>query len=207
MTWTTLPNGDKQILLTAGNSLTLPADWNPAANKVECYANGCSSVGQAGSPGIGGNASGIGGGGGGADTGTQKMAAGGGGAYASEINVGTANQVVGFHVGQPSCSDTWFISATTVKAAGSTGWKGGTTANSVGSVLHRGGNGPTISMFMAGALNGGGGAGPDGQGGDATASAPGASGGGLAGSGGLANGGASGLAAPGAIVVTYTPLV
>lgn len=206
MTWITLPNGDKQETLIAGSSLTLPADWNPAANKVECYANGCSSTGQGGTAGHGGNASGVGGGGGGYDSGTQKEAAGGGGSYASQINVGTANQVVSYHVGRPGCPDTWFIAPTTVKAAGSTGWLGGSTANSVGSILHRGGNGPSAAMFMAGVLDAGGGAGPDSMGGDASIAGPGASGGGLAGAGGSHLEAGSGLAAAGAIVVTYTPV-
>ena len=206
MTWTTLPNGDKQLVILTGNSLTLPADWNPAANTVECHGNGCNSSRPPGAPAIGGNASGLGGGGGGFDSGTQKGAGAGGGAYAKEFNLGTPNETVNFHIGQPGCTDTWFISPATVKAAGSTGWKGGTTANSVGSVLHRGGNGPTLAMLQAGALDGGGGAGPDGPGGDAgTLGNPGASGGGLAGSGGVANDPGVGQGAGGGIVVTYTP--
>lgn len=201
MTWTTLANGDKQTTLTAGNSLVLPADWNPSKNKVECYANGCSSFAQGGTTGMGGNASGVGGGGGGFDNGSEAGSPGGGGAYASEINLGTANQSVTFHVGRPGCPDTWFIAPTTVKAAGATNWRGGSTANSIGSVLHRGGNGSLDG------LGGGGGAGPDDHGGDALADGTaGPSGGGLAGAGGAVNGGQTGAAAAGAIVITYTPL-
>lgn len=204
-TWTTLPNGDKQAILTVGNSLTLPSDYT-SLNFVECYGDGCSSTGQGGTPGHGGNAPGVGGGGGGYDSGTVKEAAGGGGAYAREMGVGVAGQVVSFHVGRPGCSDTWFSSPATVKAAGATGRLGGSTANSVGSVLHRGGHGPTVAMLMAGAFGAGGGAGPDGPGGDAQADGtPGTSGGGLASAGGIGNGGQTGLGGVGAIVVTYTP--
>jgi hypothetical protein len=62
VTWTTLANGDKRAFLTPSSTspLSVPADWNNAANTIECIGPGGSSYGSS---------------------------AGGGGAYAGSTNV------------------------------------------------------------------------------------------------------------------------
>lgn len=206
MTPITLGNGDKQVTLTEGSSDTLPDDWNPDANTVECYASGAEPPRDASTPQLGGNATGCGGGGGGRSIGTQTHIGGGGGAYASKANVGgTAGATVSYQIGQPGSGatpDTWFMSSSTVKADGTSNHIGGSVANSVGDVKYRGGN----SHFTG--KGGGGGAGPGGNGGDADAAGNGGLGnGGLAGNGGAFNtSGEEGQATGGSIVVTYTPV-
>lgn len=205
MTWTTLPNGDKTITLNSGSSITLPSDWSSSANTAECYASGCNASRTETSPNLGGNGIGNGAGGGGFNTGTLAAVGGGGGAYASEINVGAADQTVNYQIGVPGAGttpDTWFIDTSTVKADGTSNHIGGSAANSVGSVKYSGGN---ASITGKGA---GGAAGPNGAGGNADSAGNGGAGnGGLAGDGGDCNTpNETGRATGGAIVLTYTPV-
>lgn len=153
--------GRVQIALTAGNQWTVPPDWNDADNKVECIGSGASVV----------------------------SGSGGGGAYAMKKNLAlTPGEVVSYQIGNPALADTWFVDATTVKAAGATSSPGGQASASVGDVKYSGGSGGG----SPGAYSSGGAAGPNGPGGNGNSSAAGsgdAGHGGVGGKSGNANGG------------------
>ncbi|MBC7603876.1 MAG: hypothetical protein H7255_14610 [Ramlibacter sp.] len=201
MTWTTLANGDKTITITGGSSITLPADWNPSANKVECYGAGAHGFRRWGIASPGGDAVGIGGGGAGWTDGSDSVSPGGGGAYAAKANIPlAANALIAYQVGVPGAAASWFASVAHVFALGAATRNGASAVLCVGDVKHRGGNGHIDG------LGGGGGAGPDGNGGDADEDgSPGIGGGGLAGNGGTPALLGTTSGAGGAIVVTYTP--
>lgn len=190
-----------QIILTSGTSWTVPANWNNANNKVECGGAG--------------------------------YAGGGGGAYALKNNVAlTPGAGVSYQIGHPATShttsDSWFSARSVVTAAGATSdGLGGKASDCIGDVKYSGGN------FLSGSGTYGGAAGPNGAGKNATAAAGGAGDAGFGGVGGTSaspNGGAGtewgsagsggggygngdgGLygaggspAAPGVIVITWTP--
>lgn len=198
--WTTLENGDRRLVLTEGDTVTLPADWS-AQNVIACYGAGKNVTLQGSfTPAPGGDAEDAGGGAGGYDDGSNAASPGGGGAYAAETGLGAPNEAVSYQIGAPGAPDTWAFGPNTLKAHGSTSRLGGSDSQSVGAVTHRGGNGHADS------LHGGGGAGPDGPGSDATESGPGEGGGGEAGHGGVANDPlGSGKAGLGRIVLIYTP--
>lgn len=166
------------ILLTAGTSWTVPADWNPANNKIEV----------------------IGGGGNGSGLGTSKHGGGGGGAYSAveDLNL-TPGATIPYVVGA-AAGDSYFNGAncggSSVCAKGgqhgavNTGGLGGAAADGVGDVKFSGGAGGEDSGRGGG--GGGGAAGPDGDGG------AGGSGGTTSMRGGNGGGGANG-GGPGAV--------
>lgn len=198
--WNTLENGDKQLVITEGSTVTLPDDWNPSANTVECYGAGANGYRRMGIVSPGGDAAAAGGGGAGWTDGSDSVVPGGGGAYASLANSFTAGASIAYHIGVPGDALTWFGSTSDVLAVGSTTRFGGSAALCAGSVKHRGGNGHFDG------LGGGGGGGPVSAGGDADEDGnPGSGGGGLAGIGGTPGLSGTTSGARGAIVVTYTP--
>ena len=155
-----------QIILTTGSSWTVPADWNNAANTIECIGGGQSGW-------IATNTNG-----------------GAGGDYAKIVNLAlTPGANVTYHLGvggsatanaTPNAGgDTWFNSTSTVLARGG----GSATSASVGSTVNAGGGNPT------GTASGGGGAGgPNGPGNASTSGATGGSGdAGFGGAGGTAS--------------------
>ncbi len=142
----------KQVVLTSGNSWTVPADVG-TIDSVECWGAGGGSR---------------------TDNDGASYGAAGGGAYAKITNVVfNPGSLIAYNLGSPGISsntsngsaggDTWFISALTVMAKGglgssnmSPGVAGGSAAASVGTVKFSGGRG--------GAANGLGGAGGGGAG-------------------------------------------
>jgi len=196
-----------------------PADWNNAANSIECY-------GGAGKGGTGSKAGGY--------------AGGGGGAYSKEVNVTWDTLTMQISAGGDE-ADTWVKMAGTTKVLAQAGKNaaikvagaGGLASAGTGSTKRNGGTGGTGATYPNGAGGGGcaGTASDGGVGGNATADAPagagGAGGGGEAGAGGsgglygyngvdgnLAGGGgggstgggtSGGAGKAGRIVITYTP--
>ena len=171
-----------RIFITSGTSYTLPADFNPGNNTVECYGGGC--------PGGGANG----------------LVGGGGGAYAKVTNInigaGTVVQIqIGSGGGYPG-TNTFFnasslanavsngtsISCAAEGAGVSTNQSNGRASSSVGTVKYDGGPGQGSSSGTGGG-GGGGCAGPNGAGASGGI-ANGAGGGG----GGGANGGTNGAA-------------
>jgi hypothetical protein len=167
----------KRVFITSGTSYTLPADWNPSNNTVECYGAGGEIINN------------------GAGTGT------GGGAYASVTNLNVSpGASVTIQIGTPAkytggSGDTFFNatslanaqtkgSTVSVGAQGGYDINGGAAGSSVGNVTYSGGAGATGGSGAGG--GGGGCAGPYGNGGNAGTGY--ASGGG----GGGANGGSDG---------------
>jgi hypothetical protein len=165
-----------RVFINSGTSYTLPADFNPGDNTVECYGSGGSA-----------NSSGTNG--------------GGGGAYSkvTNINVG-AGATVNIHIGSSGATDTWFnatsvanavSNGTTISCAakGGSGATGGAAASGCGTVKFSGGNGGA-----GGTSDGGGGGGCGGPNGDGKA---GGSGGNFSGGGGGgANNGTAGGSDP-----------
>jgi hypothetical protein len=121
------------LTFTTNTSWTVPNDWNPFNNTVECYGSGAS--GSAGQGGVGGN----------------------GGNYSLITNfsaVGPGNTVP-IVVGYTNSLNTYFYNTSTILATGAA------SNGSVGSTIIKGGLGGTsnTSRFFSGG-GGGGGAGP-----------------------------------------------
>jgi hypothetical protein len=140
-----------RIFITSGTSYTLPADFNPGNNTVECYGGGAS--GAAGSTNTGG----------------------GGGAYSkvANINIG-AGATVNIHIGTPGSPDTWFNATSVANAVsngtsiscaakGGSGQTGGQASSGCGTTKFSGGGGGGSGSFGGGG-GGGGAAGPNGNG-------------------------------------------
>ena len=108
-----------KIFLTSGTSWTVPGDWNPGSNTIECIGGGA-----------GGKSNGGGGGGGGAYSKVSNLSLTGSVTY--QIGDGGGVNVAG--------SDTWFNGASL--AASSVGAKGGSlgiaTAGGVGGLASAG---------------------------------------------------------------------
>ncbi len=145
----------KQLFFTSGTSITLPTDWNPYCNLVECYASGASGTSGTGTAGSGG----------------------GGGAYAATSNLNVAaGTAVNIGIGTPGgVTDTWFNATSlanaiangvsvSVGAKGAAGTTGGASAASIGQTVFSGGNGGSGGGSGVGGGGGGGGgaAGPNG---------------------------------------------
>lgn len=138
-------DNDKIVFRDSGSSWTVPDDWNNASNTVEVIG--------AGGP-------------------KTASYAPGGGAYSKKSNLSlTSGDSISYQIGivtdgfanDPSV-DTWFLSSTTVRAAGSTGNNsGGQASNGVGDVKYSGGDGES---------GGGGAAGPHGDGANAQTVSP-----------------------------------
>lgn len=182
-----LPEVTIFITDTALTTWTVPLDWNPGENSVECLGGGASGSGwpfnnQAYKFGPGG----------------------GGGAYAKKTNLNlTPGSSVSLSVGiggpasgsssHAPGGDTWFggtLASPLVKAVGAPGGAkgvgnlGGQAANCIGDVVYSGGNGGNNTGGPNG-CGGGGAAGPNGPGGNSPGStSPGA--------GGPPNGGVNG---------------
>lgn len=134
------PAAPVQIVLTSGTSWTVPDDWNNSGNKVECIGAGASNFFQDGTANFGG----------------------GGGAYAMKQNIAlTPGATVSYRIGSSSktlaVNSSWFVSDSTVKAAGATNATGASVSNCVGDLRYAGGNGGA-------SYGGGGAAGPNGNG-------------------------------------------
>lgn len=144
--------GQKQIILNAGTSWTVPADFNAANNTIEAIGGG--GGGQGGVVGFGGDG-------------------GGGGAYAKITNFNPAGATSIPYVignggaggvspsgGQAGQDTTFNVSSLVAKAGnpsiGGVGGLGGSAAASTGTVKFSGGNGGTLTGNAGG---GGGGAG------------------------------------------------
>lgn len=176
---TTLDGHDLQLVsatvvfltATGAGSWPKPADWNDAANTVECIGSG-----------------------GWAAVGTSISNSGGGGAYAKKYNVAIAGASASYNVPAAHGGDTWFGSTGTVLAKGGSNPAGGTAAASVGDVKYSGGNGAGVYYSWPNTTGGGGGAagGPNGAGGSGTAGTASA-----AGNGGSAAGGHGGVGGTG----------
>lgn len=140
-----------RIFITSGTSYTLPADFNPNNNTVECYGSG----------GVANNFGGYG---------------GGGGAYAKSTNVNIgAGVTVNIHIGSAGATDTWFNATSLANAVsngtgiscgaqGGVGNAAGTAASSCGSTKFSGGTGGAGGGSTSGGGGGGGAAGPNGNG-------------------------------------------
>jgi hypothetical protein len=142
-------SGTKTIVLTAGTTWTVPADFNPANNSVECWGAGAGSQ--------------VSGGG------------GGGGAYAAIFNWNGSGAIpisVGQSIGNASGGDTWFGAATfaaalvaakggTLVTTGLTS-PGGQASASIGTLKSSGGSGGAVPWNAGG--GGGGAGGADGNG-------------------------------------------
>lgn len=157
-------DNDKIVFRDSGSSWTVPDDWNNASNTVEVIGAG------------------------GPQTASYNP---GGGAYSKKNNISlTPGDSVSYQIGVPTDGfandpsvDTWFVSSTTVRAAGSTGnSNGGQASNGVGDVKYSGGD--------AG-FSGGGAAGPNGDGEDGSSITD------DGGAGDAGYGGAGGIAAAG----------
>ena len=142
-----------RIFITGGTSYTLPADFNPRNNTIECYGGGAY-----------GNQGGS-------------YNGGGGGAYASVINLniraGTIVQIQIGSTGVAGSSDTWFNASSLANAAsngptvsvaaqGGVANGGGQASNSTGAFKTNGGNGGGSNYYAGG--GGGGAGGPNGNG-------------------------------------------
>jgi len=157
------------ITFTANSFWTVPNDWNPTNNTIECYGSGAAGVTPVG------NTSGAG---------------GNGGNYAKIVNysttVGSNLSVV---VGSQAYYNSFFVNTSTVMATGAGG------SGSVGTTILTGGYGGAGGHATGGG-GGGAGAGPlggaGGAGGDYTYTSSSNSGGyvGGGGSGGSSGGGA-----------------
>lgn len=114
---------------------------------------------------------------------------GGGGAYAKISNLSltigaNVSCQLGVDSSSPSVASTWFSATSTVYAAGATSATGGAASSCVGTVTYSGGNGASATPYA-----GGGAAGPNGAGNNAS--------GGVGGSGDAGHGGAGGNGANG----------
>jgi hypothetical protein len=171
-----------KIYITSGTSFTLPADWNPANNTVECYG--------AGAPGTA--------------TGGYNNTGGGGGAWAqvSNLNI-SASTAVNIQIGSTGSADTWFNATSVANAVsngtsvscaakGSSSSAGGAASSSCGTSKNNGGGGGAGNGGLTFGGGGGGAGGPSGPGADG-----GSAGGSNSGGGGGANNGTAG-ASPGA---------
>jgi hypothetical protein len=190
------------VFLTTGTTWTVPADWNNAANTIEC----------------------VGGGGGATDANSSHVGTGGeGGHYARSQNVtltpsGTINIAVGaggVHGTVATATNggtTWFGGTSLATSfCGAIGGAHGTnsasnattaTTNNVGNIVVRqGGFGCGVGTDHDGGTGGGGAAGPGGVGGgggnDGTIGYPGGGGGGAGNTGGAGGVGANGDSATG----------
>lgn len=140
VTWTTLGNGDKRAFLTSADvsPFDVPADWNNAANLIECIGGGMngSTVSSDFGSSLGGH----------------------GACYARKANVSlTPGGTCDFAVAGPG-GDTWAVTNTTVLAR-----RGQTsTAGCIGDVVYRGGLRDSVgSGGGAAGPNGPGGSAPD----------------------------------------------
>ncbi len=172
-----------RVFITSGTSYTLPADFNPGNNTIECY------------------------GGGGSGAGGSVVVGGGGGAYAKVTNLniapGTNVQIqVGSGGGSPTSTDTYFNASSLANAVsngtgvscgaqggtnGASGGAKGLASSSCGTVKFNGGIGQGTASANTGS-GGGGGGGAGGPNGVGAAGAQGSTSGGGGGGGG-ANGG------------------
>lgn len=163
------------IVLTAGATWTVPADWNNANNSVECIGGG-----QGGQDGVASCVS--------ATPGTGGV----GGSYAKSSNFSlTPGASVNIQIGAGSAhalspsagGDTWFSSSATLQAKG-----GASAASNVGTTTHTGG-----AAGGVGAQSGGGGGGAAGLNGNGNPGVtPGGALGGAGGSGDAGSGGSAG---------------
>jgi len=181
------------IFITSGTSFTLPPDFNPGNNTIECYGSGATGSGAVAA--------------------TSGGAGGGGGAYAwsQNVNLG-AGAPVQIQIGQPGATDTFFNASSLANAvakgptlacgaqggqpppSNGVGGSGGQAANSCGGVKWNGGNGGN-GGFVSGNYSGGGGggaAGWNGLGGNGATAALYSGGRDGGGGGGGANGGQPG---------------
>jgi hypothetical protein len=177
-----------RVFITSGTSYTLPADFNPGNNTIECY---------------GGGASGAGG---------SVQVGGGGGAYAAVTNINlSAGSVVQIQIGGTGLypgTDTWFNATSLANAvsngasiscgaqgAGNGGQQyGGQASSSCGTTKYNGGNGNAGGGYPGGGGGGGAAAGPNGPG---ASGGTGDNSGGGGGGGGANNGGIGGNASGG----------
>lgn len=176
--------GNKWIVLTAGSSFSVPADWNNADNSVHAFGASPNASNPAANNGGGGT---------------------GGGAWARTDNlVLTPSGSATYQIGVPGTPDTWLSNtgvtpvstATGVLAKGgstnsnATGGQGGQAASCIGHAANNGGNGGNSAAAANSAGGGGGGAGgPFGAGGNG---GTGVSGNTAGGGGGSADGGSAG---------------
>lgn len=162
-----------QLVFTSSETWTVPNDWNPYNNTIECTASG--NNGAAG----------------GTDGGSSGSVTGGTGGYGgnyakiSNLNVspGTGVAVV---VGTPGSLNTYVYNTSTVLATG------GGTGGSVGSTIYGGGPGAVATGINDGGGGGGGGAGPYGGAGGAGGKGSISNTGGTGGAGGSTGGGDDG---------------